>query len=310
MHAYKIGANGMKKVVSYLILIGSAAAMGITAGFVGKKVFGPPEIDDSGLEGALQVDAKAIVERIDAYNGDKDKTEEFSTSEILNYSLEKFRSCENCCSFTFGIADTIVKQDIRGCSIKNGDRYFEESISKSSMVSLANRMIQEGKNANVSLYSADKGSIEISDISPQAEYSNSNLTDFTSDDYKATYGKTLDEMFIYIISEQTVENPVTEKKEDGYVIDVDLDPDLGTVKYKKQMVNVSDLDAKPKFEVVHLTFHLDKDLRLKKLSVNEKYTARKVVDAKINGILEIYYFSDMYVKIPEITEKINYIKGE
>ncbi|MCR5308550.1 MAG: hypothetical protein K6E21_00365 [Bacilli bacterium] len=300
----------MKRLVSYLILIGAAAAMGITAGFVGKKLFGPPELDDSGLEGALQVDAKAIVERIDSYNGDKDKVEAFSTSEILNYSLEKFRLCENCCSFTFGVADTIVKQDIRGCSIKNGETYFEESISKSSMVSLANRMLQEGKNSNVSLYSADKGSIEISDISPQAEYSNANLQEFTSEDYKSTYGKTLDEMFIYIVTEDTIINPVTEKKEDGYVIDVDLDPDLGTVKYKKQMLNVSDLDAKPKFEVVHLTFRLDKELRLKKLSVNEKYTARKVVDAKINGMLDIYYFSDMYVKIPEITEKIDYIKGE
>ena len=35
----------MKKVVSYLILIGSAAAMGVAAGFLGKKFFGEPEVD-------------------------------------------------------------------------------------------------------------------------------------------------------------------------------------------------------------------------------------------------------------------------
>ena len=300
----------MKKVVSYLILIGSAAAMGVAAGFLGKKFFGEPEVDYGDIGEALQVDAKAIVERVEAYNGPKDKTEEFSTSEILNYSLEKFRSCENCCSFTYGVADTIVKQDIRGCSIKNGDKYFEESVSKSSMVSLANRMFQEGKSTNVSLYSANKGTIEISDTSPQAEYSESNLTAYTADEYKSTYGKTLDEMFIYIISEETVLNPSTQKVDGGYIIDIDLHTDWGTANYKKQMVSVSDLDAKPKFDSVHLTFTLDNDLMLKKMSVDEKYTARKIVDASINGKLDIYYFPEKYIEIPEVGEQLNYIKGE
>ena len=300
----------MKKVVSYLILIGSAAAMGVGAGFLGKKIFGEPEVDYGDVGEALQVDAKAIVERIDSYNGPNDKTDEFKTSEILNYSLEKFRLCENCCSFTFGVADTIVKQDIRGCTIKNGDKYFEESVSKSSMVSLANRMFQEGKNTNVSLYSANKGTIEIADITPQAEYSESNLTAYSADDYKKDYGKTLDEMFIYIISEETVLNPSTQKLEDGYIIDVDLHTDWGTANYKKQMVSVSDLDAKPKFEKVHLKFTLDSNLMLKKLSIDEKYTARKIVDANINGLIDIYYYPDKYVKIPEVSEGLTYIKGE
>ena len=307
---YKIGDNGMKKVVSYLILIGSAAAMGVGAGFLAKKNFCEPEIDYGDVGEALQVDAQAIVKRIDAYNGDKDVTDEFTTSEILNYSLEKFRSCENCCSFTFGVADTIVKQDIRGCTIKNGEKYFEESVSKSSMVSLANRMFQEGKNTNVSLYSANKGTIEISDTSPQAEYSESNLTAYSAEEYKKDFGKTLDEMFIYIISEETVLNPATQKLDGGYIVDVDLHTDWGTANYKKQMVSVSDLDAKPKFEKAHLTFNLNSDLTLKKITIDEKYTARKIVDANINGKLDIYYYPDMFVKIPEITEKLNYVKGE
>ena len=300
----------MKKVVSYLILIGSAAAMGVGAGFLGKKLFGEPEVDYGDVAEALQVDAKAIVERIDSYNGPNDIVDEFKTSEILNYSLEKFRSCENCCSFTFGVADTIVKQDIRGCTIKNGDKYFEESVSKSSMVSLANRMFQEGKNTNISLYSANKGTIEISDTTPQAEYSESNLTAYSADDYKKDFGKTLDEMFIYIVSEETVLNPATQKVEGGYIIDVDLHTDWGTANYKKQMVSVSDLDAKPKFEKVHLTFNLNSDLTLKKITIDEKYTARKVVDATINGKLDIYYYPDRFVQIPGVSEKLNYIKGE
>ena len=299
----------MKKVVSYLILIGSAAAMGVAAGFIGKKFFAEPEIDFGDLS-ALEVDAQAIVRKIDSYNGPKDKTEEFTTNEILNYSLEKFRSCENCCSFTFGVADTIVKQDIRGCIIKNGDKYFEESVSKSSMVALANRMFQDGKDTEISLYTATKGTIEIADVSPQAEYSNSDVKAYAAAEYKGMFGKTLDEMFIYLICEDSIVASQTEKIDGGYTIDVDLDPNLSTVGYKNQMKNVSNLDKLPSFANVHLKFTLDTDLKLKKLTVDENYTATMVVDAKTHGMLDIYYYSDTYVKIPEINEQIEYKKGE
>ena len=155
-----------------------------------------------------------------------------------------------------------------------------------------------GMAANISLYSANKGTIEISDTTPQAEYSESNLTAYSAEEYKSKYGKTLDEMFIYIISEETILNPNTQKVDGGYVIDIDLHTDWGTANYKKQMVSVSDLDAKPKFEKVHLTFNLDSELMLHKMTVDEKYTARKVVDASINGKLEIYYFLEKFIEIP------------
>ena len=103
--------------------------------------------------------------------------------------MEKFRRCENCCSFTFGVADTIVKQDIRGCMIKNGDKYFEESVSKSSMVSLANRMFQTGKGNDVSMYSASKGSIEILENSAKGQYTSTNVKEFSNEEYKTKFNK-------------------------------------------------------------------------------------------------------------------------
>lgn len=306
----RIVANGMKKVFSYLILIGSAAAFGIGAGFAGKKLFGDPEVDFGDLDmNALRVDAQAIVNKVDAYNGPKDKTEVFTASEILNYSLEKFRTCENCCSFTFGYADTIVKQDIRGCSIKNGDKYFEESVSKSSMVALANRMVQNGKDGGISLYSGSKGSVEISESSTSAEYSSSSLKEFTGEEYKNTYGKTLDEMFIYLICDETINSSTIDKTSSGYTITVDLDKDLSTMNYKVQMKNISGLDKLPTFQNVNLTFQLDSDLRLQKLSIDENYVATMMVDAKTRGVVDIYYYSDVYIKIPELNEFVDYKKG-
>ena len=124
------------------------------------------------------------------------------------------------------------------------------------------------------------------------------------------FGKTLDEMFIYLICEDSIVASQTEKIDGGYTIDVDLDPNLSTVGYKNQMKNVSNLDKLPSFANVHLKFTLDTDLKLKKLTVDENYTATMVVDAKTHGMLDIYYYSDTYVKIPEINEQIEYKKGE
>lgn len=301
----------MKKVFSYLILIGSAAAFGIGAGFAGKKLFAPAEIDYGDLDlNVLKVDAQAIVQKIDSYNGSQDKTEVFSTSDIINYSLEKFRTCENCCSFTFGVADTIVKQDVRGCMIKNGDKYFEESVSKSSMVSLGNRMFQDGKDAGIAMYTASKGTVEITDTETSAEYTDSKVENFEAADYKSKFGKTLDEMFIYLISDNTINGSTVTKEDNGYTVVLDLDKDLSTINYKNQMKNISDLDKLPSFSNVQLTFKLDKDLKLKKLSIDENYVATMMVDAKTHGIIDIYYFSDEYVKIPEINEKVEYKRGE
>lgn len=299
----------MKKFFSYALLIVTAATIGVVAGIAGKKLLGPTEIDYSGALDSLKIDADAIVKKIDEYSGSKDKTEEFSVGDILNYSMEKFRRCENCCSFTFGVADTIVKQDILGCAIKNGNKYFEESVSKSSMVALANRMFQTEKNSAVELYSANKKSIQIAESGAVADYTSDNKQNFTAEQYKNDYGKTLDEMFIYFICDETITNSKIDKSETGYSIQVDLDPDLSTNGYKHQMMSISGLDCLPTFQNVKLTFNLDKDLKLKKLSIDENYTATMIMEADTHGIVDIYYYSDEYVKIPELNEKVNYKKG-
>ena len=302
----------MRKIFRYPIIIVTAAALGIGVGVVSKKVFGPTEIDYGDFDfGALKVNAAEIVKKIDSYTGSADIIDNFTVGEVLNYSMEKFRTCENCCSFTFGAAETIVNQDIRGCLIKNGDKYFEESVSKSSMVSLANRMYQNGKDADVSLYHGKKGSVGISENSSSAEYSETNKENFTSNGYRETYGKTLDEMFIYLISDQTITNSnIVDLDNGGYAITVELDPDLSTDGYKNQMYNISGLDERPVFSSVKLIFTLDKDLVLKKLTIDENYTAKMMVNAKTHGNVNIYYFANEFVKIPELNESVTYMKGE
>ena len=304
----------MKRVFIYLIIVASAATIGTGVGFAGKKLFGPVNniYDTSGLK----IDAAQIVKKIDSYTGSKEKVDAFSTGEVLNYAMEKFRTCENCCSFTFGVANAKapivgnVPQAIRSCLIKNNDKYFEESISKSSMVSLANRMFQSGIESNVDFYSS-VGSIDILDNGASSEYSESSVEEYSSNAYKEKFGKTLDEMFIYFISDDTILNSNIEKNDNGYVINVELDPISSTANYKNQMYNISGLSGLPEFKNVNLAFTLSKELKLNKLSINENYTAKKLgIDADTNGVIDIYYYSDEYIKIPELNESVQYKKGE
>jgi len=300
----------MRKLFGYLFLVLTGTTVGVTGGILGKKYLASPEVTVILSDpNSMKMDCEKIVKDVESYKGNKDVTEAFSAATIVNYALEKYRRCENSYSFVYGVADTIVKQDIRGCSIKNGDNYFEESISKSKMVSLGSRMLQEGKCTDVTLYSADKSSITIEDQATTLTYSGENQV-FTSEEYVSAYGRTLDEMFIYLISDKTVTSSEINKTEEGYTVKLCLNAEVATYFYKIQMKTISSLDKLPSFSDVTLTYTLTNDLMLKHLSTDENYVATMVVNASIHGTLETDYYPNQYLKIPSLSENLTYNKGE
>lgn len=301
----------MKRILIYSLIIVAAFAIGTTAGVIGKRFLASEELDYGDLDVfSMKPDCDEIVKKVESYSGNKDLVDVFSASDVLNYSMEKFRRCENSFSFTFGLADTIVKQDIRSCTIRNGNNYFEESISKSSAVALGNRMYQENKDGNVTTYFGDSKSIKIGDFITTVSYSLENKKVFEHDEYRQTYGKTLDETFIYLVSEETVLESKVIKNDETYNINVTLDPVVSTYFYKLQMKNVSNLDKLPNFSSVKLEFVLTKDLSLKNLFVDEDYIATIMVDAKTHGTLEYYFYPNEFLKIPELNETLTYKKGD
>ena len=165
------------------------AVAGVTTGVLLKKKFGQVEIDygDFNPEN-YRMDGKALLKEYQ-----KNPNKKFSEAELVNIGLEKYRECENCYSIGIGVADTIVNQTIRNAQIKRGDHYFEESISYSKMVSIANRVDQIGENNDISL---NKGKATGSEDVTYKE----DITTYKAEDYKKAWGKTLDEMFIYLIS--------------------------------------------------------------------------------------------------------------
>ena len=92
-------------------------------------------------------------------------------------------------------------------------------------------------------------------------------------------------------------------------IKLNLNPNLSTFYYKTQMLNISGLSNLPPFSEVKLTYTLGKDLSLKKLAVDETFTATKEgipVPAKTNNVIDTYYYPNQYLKIPNPSERIDF----
>ena len=296
-------SKGKKALIQYSIIGVVAICVGITTGVILKKKLGPVETDYTGFNPeAFRMDSKALVKEYE-----QNKNKNFTPAELVNIGLEKYRSCENSYSIGVGLADTIVKQTIRNFQIRNGDTYFEEQISKSSMVSIANRAVQTNEDS-VQVY---KGKAKDTELSEYTE----NATDYKVDEFKDAWGKTLQDIFIYLISNETVLDEGTSvTKKDGKIrIQLELDAEIASYYYKHQMKTLSNLSALPTFEYVRQTYILDASNMMLLHSVfDEKYQASMSgITATIVNHLDYYYHTNEFKKIPEINENLDYsVEGE
>ena len=297
--------NGKSKFKTWVIIpmcFVIIAAAGVTTGIILKRQFGQTEIDYSGFNPEnFRMDGKALLKEYQ-----KNPKKNFTEAELVNIGLEKYRECDNCWSIGIGVADTIVNQTIRNGQIKQGDHYFEESISYSKMVSVANRVDQVGIDTNISLNKGKANGTE--DVTYKKD-----VTTYKAEDYKKTWGKTLDEMFIYLISNETVlkEGSKIEKSDDTIKVTVNLDTDISSYYYKVQMKEISDLDKLPVFEYLVHTYTFSKDMTLLHCKVDEKYQASMGVTATIHNTIDYYYHANEKRNIPNENETVDYsIEGE
>lgn len=300
-----------KTIFTYLIIGGAAAAVGITGGIIGKRYLNEPIRDYSGFDANnYKIDGDAIIAKIESYNTKESAFNQLPAEDLINYAFETYRRCENSYSFSTGLASaSIVSQQIRSCQIKNGNTYFEESVSKSSMVGVGNRMVQEGKDGGVTLYKVGNKNNVIIDSS--VSIYNPTPIDMTKEEYATTFGRSLDEMFIYLIHKDTVLSTSSKQKlsnNEGYEIILNLDPDLSTYCYQFQMLNISGLDKMPIFKYVTLTYKLNNNFDLISCHVDECYEATMGVSVTITNSLNFSYFPNTYYKIPELTENFDYLQ--
>ena len=294
-------SKGKKALIQYSIIAVCAIGVGVGGGIALKKKLGPVEVDYSGFDSnSFQADSKALLKEYEA-NPNKD----FTAAELVNIGLEKYRQCENSYSIGVGQATTIVNQSVRNFQIRNGDKYYEEQISRSNMVNLANRVIADADGATV--YRGKAKDTEVPEYNDQPKVLN-------PDEFKELWGKKLEDIFIYIISNDTVDlDKSSVEKRDGKVfISLELDPDIASYNYKLQMKSLSELSALPTFEYLRQTYVFDSDMTILHSTIDEKYVATMSgINATVNNNLDYYYHSNEFIKIPEINEILDYsVEGE
>lgn len=294
----KVDKKKIKEWLQYVIIGAATISIGAASGVIIKRKWGGEEITYSGFDPeAFKADGQALLKEYE-----KNPKKNFTPAERVCIGLEKYKNCENSYSVSIGLADTIVKQTIRNAQIKVGNKYFEEQISRSSMVSMANRVTQEG--TKVKLYKGEAKGDETGKY--PKEY-----TLFKPEDYKSVYGKSPDEMFIYIISNKTVNLDKCKTSENKGKINVflDLDPDIATYYYKVQMKGMSNLAGLPVFEYVKLTYTFDSSMTLLHMKVDEKYKASMAgVTATITNNIDNYYHAGKKINIPGLNESLDYSK--
>ena len=291
-----------KSILTYLLIAGIAAVAGAGSGIVLKRTLGP--VDDVYPPGFSVDEYKDNTADLYKRYMDGESISKFSNSDLVNIALEKYKDNENCYSIGIGVAATIIQQTIRSAQIKAGDTYFEEQISYSDMVAVANRSIQEGADGDVGLYKGTASGPET------AKYPDAPSKTYFKKGYKEYLGKSLDEMFIYIISNKTTQSSSKKTLDNGDLeIELNLDNNISTFYYKVQMKNISGLSNLPPFKAVKLTYTLGNGLTLKHLKVDETYTATKEgipFPAETRNTIDYYYYSNTYKEIPSSNTPIDY----
>lgn len=297
----------MKKTpVIYISIILGSLALGGLGGMAYKRLFGEKNYEITGFsEDSLKEDIPSLMARYAEYRGGN-VARDFTPSELINIGLENYRSAPNSYSVGIGAstgnAVVSVVQTIRNYQIRNDNLYFEESISDSSYVHLGKRMLQDGMGGDVNVYSTENLT------PPEVAYFSDSYITYTSESYKGTFGRTLPEMFIYIISNKTDRgSEVTTDADGNYVINISLETMFSTYNYKLQMKNISNLESYPNFYYVNLSFTLTKELMLKQLHVNEQFVATKVgMSVAMTNDINYYYHANEYVPIPAYNETCDY----
>ena len=251
----------------------------------------------------------------------KEPSKVFTLDEICNIGALKFQQTDNTMTLGFGYAaaaGNVSVLDVRNTAIRNGDLYFEESISKSASgvdVKVAERAYQTGDEIKIHEATFARGA-NAEHPSWKTDYSTMNKTD-----YRAKYGKTVDTLGIYIVSSKTIltdakdenGNPLTyiTKDDTGYTLTMEMDPTKTVPRYVKRMHALSNSDVN-KFFYVRLEYRLDLDLNLIYSYVHEQYAAALgTIAATTTGRMITYYYTDADYIVPDINTPINYdLKGE
>ena len=293
------------KIIGIIFAVITPISLGVVAGVVFAKFFVAKKADYSDLNASdLMINMDVVLQKYeDCVKSGTPIEEGMNSYEIVNLAYYNYSNHENSRSFTIGSANAaIVNQSIRGCTIREGNNYLEESISKSNMVALATRMYQK-EDGSVDLHRGEA----VDEVT--ASWGDSHY-EYTHDEFINDFGKTPSTSLIYIISKKTMLSGTdsVQKTADGYSISMSLHPRKSVVNYVKQMKSISNLADYPAFDKIEISFNISNDLIIEKMHVNESYYALKEANlgADTSADVNVYYAVDGGFTIPSLSEPITY----
>ncbi len=313
------------QVLPYVLVLVPSVVLGVFGGLEIKKFFGPtPEVDYSSIDAKdLYPNYAKVEERYKkAAASGADFAHTLTPVEMAESAFCLIQKEKHVYSQGIGLATAVagVNQEIRSTTIQNENLFFEESISHSNFVDIADRMYQipKGDDYSVTMYLGNTKNGNVN----EGEYDEKG-TEYTGEEYIAHMGRLLSTPTSYIVSEKTVITEETKtgnmygvtsakKNDDGtYLVDIELDPLLGVSAYVVQMQTISSLLSKPSFVYCHLTFELDKNLNLLAVTSYESYTAAVMqmglrVKSAVTGKMRVTYERGGSWEIPELSTPCHY----
>ncbi len=299
----KIKSIPTKAKILYSCLIVGFLALGGAGGYLISKQLFKPTVDYSSLnEIEFEDDLTSLIRRYTSANKTSDLSKTFSPTELVEIGINKIGNHQYVTSKQYGlvkakVSGVVVNQTVRASSIKAGDKYFLENISKSNMVAEGRRFYQEGEN--VKTYVGSKVEID------HAVWQENKSSTLSIDEHIEKWGKDLSRPLIYIVSSKTVTEGNTQASESGYKITLQMNPIYSVLRYIRQMISISGV-SNPIFKSLTLDVELDKELNLLKVTSTEKYDVDMVVTAATEATLTEKFTYDSEFNIPTIDENLTY----
>ncbi len=312
-----------KAIIFWSVGIVASLGVGVGVGYILSSVFNSGTVGnyDNINVSKYAVDYDALVTKYQSLPEDTDYSKNFTPAEMANLSLSLLHrqnqwEIQGYGKTTFHVFGVSGDQIIRSTFIRDGQSYFEESLSKSNMVQAAWRMYEDydkGDQSTVSRYSGT-----ITGEATDASFASATPTQYSRQDYYQHAGRYLDGIpCIYIISDKCLspESQKTtsgiatgvQKTDDGYVVELELNPQITVKNYVLQMQATTDLAGPPTFQFVHLTFHLDSKLQLISMRNYESYYAKTAAGAGSNLIGDVTsYVISAPSSIPELNTPTSY----
>ena len=188
-------------------------------------------------------------------------------------------------------------QNMKDIKIVNGDEMYQESVSVSSMVSVAQQKYIQDNNEIFLVRSADQ-------VSDQNVTWSDEITPISEETYTNTYGLLPNGISPYVVSKNTILSAeVVEESENKYVYTYELDPETAPAYYRRQVKTLSGSQKNPLFHSVQLTIEMDKDWKPIKITMNENYDISIPVLGSANCTTEYTEVFKDYGEEQEIPDK-------